>query len=383
MKGTKGRNGAETIVNGRRRLPGLGAGRLAWVVALVGTVAGCGGAQGEPPEQAGDAEEYRRVVNVEVERVESRSFTRTIRLTGVAMAMRDVVVSAEEAGVVRRIVLDKGNPVRTGDAILRLDDTILRAQVRTAAAQAEYDNEVWERRKKLYEEDGVGSELAYHETQHAAEQSRGNLDALEARLDRTTVRAPIRGVLDNRLVEVGTMVSPGTPVARIVQVDTIKILAGIPERYALYVSGGGDASASFDVLPGEVFAGSMTFVGATVDLGNRTFPIELTLRNPGGRIKPGMVAEVSVTQSELPDAIVVPRQALVSMEEGYVVFVVEGAGEESLAAARRVSISVGQGNDVVVESGIEAGDRLVVVGQQGLTDGDRVRVVTGERGGDS
>ena len=332
-------------------------------------------------EQTGDAaEEYRRVINVEVERVEPRPFTLVIRLTGVAVAMRDVVVSAEEAGVVRRINADKGSRVLAGNAILRLDDTILKAQVRAASAQAEYDEEVWQRRKKLYEEDGVGSELAYHEARHAAEQSSANLDVLETRLARTTIRAPIKGIVDSRRVEVGTMVSPGTPVARIVQADTMKILAGIPERYALHVSAGTDASVAFDVLPGKTFAGSMTFVGATVDPDNRTFPIELTLPNPGGQIKPGMVAEVSVVQAELADAVVVPRQALVSMEEGHIVFVVEGAGEESLAAARSVLVSASQGNDVVVGSGLAAGDRLVVVGQGGLTDGDRVRVVAGEGG---
>ncbi len=132
--------------------------------------------------------------------------------------------------------------------------------------------------------------------------------------------------------------------------------------------------------PERRLAGSITFVGATVDPDSRTFPIELTLPNPGERIKPGMVADVSVVQAELAGAIVVPRQALVSMEEGPVVFVVEGAGEESLAAARAVRVSASQGNDVVVESGLQAGDRLVVVGQQGLTDGDRVRVVAGEGG---
>ena len=244
----------------------------------------------------------------------------------------------------------------------------------------------WERRKKLYEEDGVGSELAYHEAQHAAEQSRGNLDVLEARLARTTIRAPIGGVLDSRFVEIGTLVSPGTPVVRIVQADTIRILAGIPERYALYVSAGTEASVSFDVLPEEAHTGSTTFVGVTVDPDTRTFPIELTLANPGGHLKPGMVAEVSVAQAQLPEAIVVPRQALVSMEEGSVVFVVEGAGEESLAVVRPVGIVTSQGNYVVVESGLRAGDRLVVVGQQGLTDGDRVRVVAeaaGEPGGES
>lgn len=365
----------EAIVNGR-----LGAARPVWVTALA-AVMGCGGAQGEPQEQTeGAVEEYRRVVNVEAEPVEPRSFTLTIGLTGVAVAMRDVVVSAEEAGVVRRIDVDKGSRVRTGSAILRLDDTILKAQAEAAAAQAAYDEEVWQRRKTLYEEDGVGSELAYHEAQHSAERSRANLQVIEARLARTTIRAPVNGILDGRLVEIGTMVSPGTPVARIVQADTMRILAGIPERYALLISAGTDASVAFDVLPAEAFAGSITFVGATVDPDSRTFPIELTLPNPGERIKPGMVADVSVVQAELAGALVVPRQALVSMEEGQVVFVVEGAGKESLAAARPVRVSASQGNDVVVESGLRAGDRLVVVGQGGLTDGDRVRVVAGEGG---
>ena len=352
------------------------------LAGIAGGVAGCGGARGEPSEETGDAGEgYRRVVNVEVERVEARNFTNTIRLTGVALAMRDVMVSAEEAGVVRRILIDRGNPVRTGNAILRLDDAILKAQVAAAAAQAEYDAEVWESRRKLFEEDGVGSELAYHQAQHAAEQSRGTLEALQARHARTTIRAPVRGILNDRFVEVGTMVSPGTVVARVVQADTIRIMSGVPERYALHVAVGTGASVSFDVLPGETFAGSMTYVGAVVDPDARTFPVELTLPNPGGVIKPGMVAEVSATQGELADAIVAPRQALVSMENGQVVFVVEEAGGETVAAARRVEVAASQGNDVVIGSGLEPGDRLVVVGQQGLTDGDLVRVVPGEGGG--
>lgn len=357
--------------------------RMLLAVGIAGGVAGCGGAQGEPPEEAGDTGEgYRRVVNVEVERVEARNFTSTIRLTGVALAMRDVMVSAEEAGVVRRILLDKGSAVRAGNAMMRLDDAILKAQVAAASAQAEYDAQVWESRKKLYEEDGVGSELAYHQARNAAEQSQGTLEALEVRLARTTIRAPIRGILNDRLVEVGTMVSPGTVVARVVQADTIRIMSGVPERYALHVAAGAGALVSFDVLPGETFDGSITYVGEVVDPDARTFPVELTFPNPGGLIKPGMVAEVSVTQGEVPDAIVAPRQALVSMEDGQVVFVVEEAGGETVAAARRVEVAASQGNDVVIGSGLAPGDRLVVVGQQGLTDGDRVRVVAGE-GGDS
>lgn len=353
--------------------------------ALLGGVAAaaCGGAEaGSSPSEGGEGAEdppqaFARVVNVEVAEVRSRTFVRAVRLTGVVQAMHDVLVSAEEAGVVRRIVRDKGRNVRRGQAILRLDDAILSAQVRTASAQAELARELWERRKRLYEEDEIGSEISYLEAKSSAEQTEANLAALRARLDRTVVAAPVSGVLDERLVEVGARVSPGTPVARIVQVDSVKVLAGVPERFALEVTVGAAATVAFDVIEGESFQGEIAYVGATVDPDSRTFAVELVLENPGGRIKPEMIAEITVVREEIDDAIVVPQQALVSMEEGAVAFVVEGAGDEARAAARRVEVVAGQGDEAMVGSGLAEGDRLVVVGQQGLTAGDRVRVVAG------
>ncbi len=360
----------------RRRTRGSGVCGVLVAGGMLVAVAACGGAQGEDAAQdQAESAGYTRVVNVEVERVEPREFARIIRVTGVAQAMRDVVVSAQEEGVVRRIVRDKGQPIRAGQAILRLDDAILRAQVQTAAAQAGLADELWERRKKLYEEDGIGSEVSYLEAKYVAEQNRGNLRVLQERLARTTVTAPISGILDARIVEVGSMVSPGTPVARIVQTDSIKILAGVPERYALDLSVGAAVSAVFDILVGEILSASITYVGMAVDPDSRTFPVELTLPNPGARIKPEMVASIAVVQEELSDAIVVPQQALVAMEEGHVVFVVEGTGEETVAVARPVRISASQGNEAVIAEGLEEGDRVVVVGQQGLTAGDRVRIV--------
>lgn len=365
----------------RRKRRGAGAAVFAALFASAGAV-GCGGgaeagssaADGEDG-QGGPAPVLARVVNVEVAEVRSRMFVRAVRLTGVVQAMRDVVVSAEEAGVVRRIVRDKGRTVRRGQAIVRLDDAILSAQLRTASAQAELAQEVWERRKRLYEEDEIGSEISYLEAKSTAEQTQANLAALRERMDRTVVVAPIGGVLDERLVEVGARVSPGSPVARIVQVDSVKVLAGVPERYALDVTVGARATVAFDVLAGETFQGEIAYVGATVDPDSRTFAVELLLENPGGRIKPEMIAEITIVRDEIDDAIVVPQQALVAAEEGYVAFVVEGAGDEAEAVARRVEVLAGQGNEAVVGSGLVEGDRLVVVGQQGLTAGDRVRVV--------
>ena len=360
-------------VTGRQ---GGGAG---WARAALFLSAGGLSACGAPSQDPADepAEAFERIVNVEIETVAPGSFAQVVRLTGVAIAKQDVVVSAEEGGVVRRVVHDKGSRIRSGQTILELDDAIISAQVVTATAQAALADEVWQRRRKLYEEDGIGSELSYLEARYAAEQAQGSLEALRERLARTTIRAPISGILDTRFVEVGTMVSPGTPVARIVHTDTIKVLAGVPERYALEITVGAAASVSFSVMPDERFESSVAYAGATVDQQSRTFPVELALPNPGAMIKPEMIADIEIVLEQIDAAIVVPQQALVSMEEGHVVFVVEGGDGEARAVARSVEVAISQGNEVVIGSGLEAGSRLVVVGQQGLTDGDRVRVVGG------
>ncbi len=346
-----------------------------WALGLAGLAAACGGSA-----EAGDTipplvEGATRAINVEVESIAPTGFTELIRLTGTVRANRDVVVSATEAGLVTSILVDQGNPVASGEAVARLDDTQLRAQVEEARARADLARESWERRRQLFEEDQVGSEMQYLEARYAAEQSAASLSALSARLDATVIRAPFEGVLDSRDIELGSMIMPGTPVARVVDLDPVRVRGGVPERFALDVRPGSRATVTFQVLEGEVFEGSITYVGAAVDPEDRTFPVELTLANPGGLIKPEMVANIEIVRETRADVVVVPREVVLRVEDGYVAYVVEGSGEEGVARLRSVRLGPAQRNRVVVEEGLRAGDRLVVIGQQLVSDGDRVRVV--------
>jgi RND family efflux transporter MFP subunit len=342
-------------------------------LVLAGGVAGCGNAQADAENT--DAAEFVRVINVEVRDIEARPFVDRIRLTASVAANQDVQVSAEESGPIREILAEKGTSVSQGQPIAKIDDAILGAQVEQARAQAELAGQTWERRKRLYEEDQVGSEIAYLEAKFGAEQTAANLRTLEVRLARTTIRAPFDGVLDRRLVEVGTMVSPGQVVGRVVDLDPVKIQAGVPERYAADVHKGAVADVSFDVLPGTTHQARITYVGSTVDPQNRTFPIELVMPNPNGVIKPEMVANVGVARRDLESALVVPQDALVRVEDGYVVFVIADRGKGTVAEVRPVQLGPSQRNEVVVESGVEVGEQLIVVGQKSVADGDRVNVV--------
>lgn len=345
----------------------------AFSVALAIAVAGCGGSG-----SAADAEPYVKIVNVEVQTLEPEPFAVTVRITGEAQPATDVTVSAEETGRLESFVAAKGARVRPGQPIARIDDDVLAAQVAEAAAAANIATERYERLARLWEEEGIGSEIAFLQARADAESARARHAQLQARLDRTTIRSPVSGTFDDDLVDAGEMVQPGVPVARVVDASTLKVVGGVPERFGPYVATGGEAEVTFDILPGRVFPGRLDFVGTAVDRQSRTFPIEIVMDNPEQELKPYMIANVLVVTRRIADAIVVPRQALLRTEDGFQAYVIATRGEHEVIEARNVTLDAGGANTVVITDGLVAGDRLVVRGQQLADPGDRVRIVGGQ-----
>jgi membrane fusion protein (multidrug efflux system) len=117
------------------------------------------------------------------------------------------------------------------------------------------------------------------------------------------------------------------------------------------------------------------YVGATVNAENRTFLIEVSLPNPNGIVKPQMVANMAVTRTTVDDAIVVPQDALIRVESGYVVYVAVERNGATVAEARDVLLGAARRNLVVIRDGVHAGERLIVVGHKEVEDGDRISVV--------
>ncbi|NIR45715.1 MAG: efflux RND transporter periplasmic adaptor subunit [Gemmatimonadetes bacterium] len=353
--------------------------KAALAAAVAATLtAGCA-PSGQEGEAAEAAESFVKVVNVEVSTIELSDFTTYIRLTGEVEALNDVTVSAEESGAIERFYVEKGERLRLGQPIAKIRDNVLAAQVREAEAAAKLAAERYERQRRLWEDEGIGSEIAYLETKYQAELQAARLETLEARLERTVIAAPVRGIFDERLVEVGEMVAPGTPVARVVDIDRVKVVGGVPERYATAVTVGDPARISLEVFGGEEFQGVIEFVGSTVDPRNRTFPIEIVIDNPERLLKPRMVATVEIANDRLQEVVVIPQTAVLRTEDGYQALVVAREGGEGngelFARARRLELGASYNNLVVVKTGLSLGDRLIVVGQQIVEPGDRVRIV--------
>ena len=353
-----------------------------WALGLLvaGAAVACQPADGSLRD-GGNPEAHGRVVKVEVRRVQPDTFVDYIRATGEVEAMSDVMLAAQETGVIREFYVSKGSAVQAGQPIAKIDDAVLAPQVEEARAAAQFAREQYERQRQVWEEEKIGSEMGYLQAKAQAEAAAARAAALEARLARTVIRAPTAGVFDEKLMDAGEMAMPGNNIGRVVSAGRVKVTAGIPERFAADVKAGTPARVTLDIFPGDTLPGTVGFVGSTVDPGNRTFPVEIVLDNPRRLIKPNMVANVHVVRERLRGVLVITQDLVMRTEEGYQVFVVTERDGASFAEARRVILGPSYGNRVVISEGLAAGDRVIGAGARLVDHGSRVQIV--ERGGES
>ena len=179
-----------------------------------------------------------------------------------------------------------------------------------------------------------------------------------------------------RMAEKGEQVVPGSPIARIVDTSSLKIQAGVPERYAADVRVGSKVMVSFKAYGGDLVASKISMVGNVIDPKSRSFMIELNISNDGRKLKPEMIVDVLITRRILTDQIVLPQTAIIRDENGESVYIVDNSA--SGPVAKQVSITTGAsfGGKTVVSSGLVAGQQVITVGQTMVTDLDRVEIAS-------
>lgn len=357
---------------------------LAGLLLLV--VAGCTGAdEASAPEDSSEATSQRSV-RVETLVLQPTPFEDVIELTGSVEAVNDARLSAQASGTVETLAA-LGTYVRQGEAVARLDPGIAQAAVQqaqasvsSAEASLELAQDNFERQEPLYR-DSVISALEFENVRAQRNQARAGLEQAQAalaqaqeQLENTRVTAPFAGIVEERSVEVGEQVVPGTPVARIVSMQRVKITAGVPERYAGDIATGTSVQVVLQAYRRQPRSGVVTFAGNTVNPQNRTFPIEIEMSNVDGQLKPEMVAKVLVTRERLDGVLVVPQAAVVREEGGNILYVARQTDSTTVAERRPVTLGSSYDGKAVVTSGLEAGEEVVVLGQTNLTDGDALDV---------
>lgn len=342
------------------------------------------------PGAPGPARPAERVARrVEVIEVQPRDFDEKIEATAAIAAIDDVTLAARAAGTVK-VIAERGDVVEKGQVVATLDQTLTRAAVAQAnASVAAAETSVrlaqatYERQRPLFEQkivspvewDNIQAQLAQARAQ--LKQAKAGRNQAWAQFEYTKVIAPFAGRVEQRFVEPGGQANPGSPVVRIVDTARVKVVAGIPERYATDIRVGAAVDVQFSAYGVPPRTAEVNFVASAIDSSSRTFEVEAVLENTDGSLKPQMVARLRVVRARHPDALVVPLGAVVRDENGDGVFVVTDGEKGPVAARRGVKLGARSGDRVEVAEGLKPGERVVVVGQSNLTDDDPVSIVGG------
>jgi RND family efflux transporter MFP subunit len=204
------------------------------------------------------------------------------------------------------------------------------------------------------------------------------LHEAELALDDSTLKAPMNGVVLKRLVEVGSLVGPGSPAFAIADISSVKIVFGAPDSLLPRLKKGTAMTVTTEAVPGK-FRGVVTLISPAADVRSRVFDVELTVDNPGHRLKPGMVASVEVPGERVVQPLpAIPMAAIVQSTENpgsITVFVVDPRDSRPVAHSRSVKLGEPLGNLITVSEGLRAGEHVIVQGATLVRDGEPVEIV--------
>ena len=364
--------------------------KIALLLLIILLITGC---QGEDVNVI----EEETYTAVEVETVKPMNLYIENLLTGKVFADKDVYVVPLMAGKVERIYVNEGDRVAKNDVLFVMDKEDIAKQVNQAsaayeaakagfdvtAAQIQSAKDNLERIEKLYQEGAVpepqyeqaklaASDESLEAARMAVEQARVAYSNAASMLENAEVKAPISGVIASINIVEGEYATSANPPVTIVDSSSITIEFGISSSIVNKVNKGDKAVVEISSADYKEEV-EINSVSSTADLMTNLYTVSIVLENDG-RIKPGMFAKVYLRTDEIKDALAVKTEAVKERGDKNIVFLVDG----DLAVEKEVTTGLDTGAYIEIKSGLTAGDKVVIKGQDYISDGNKIKVVRGE-----
>jgi membrane fusion protein (multidrug efflux system) len=287
-----------------------------------------------------------------------------ILATGQIEAMQSVELRPDIEGRITEILVREGALISRGQALFKVDDEELKAEVARAGAERDLARQALTRTRELLDQK-ASSQSELERAEAASRSTEAQYQLLKVRLDRTTVRAPFTGVAGQRRVSLGDYVTTSDPLMVLQTVSPHRAVFQVPERYADQLEVGQRVTFRVAALPGREFAGRVDFVDPVVQLPGRTITVKAQVPNPRRELQAGMFIEVRLATDVRPDAVVIAEDAVLPLQGSNFVWVVN----DGKATRRQVELGVRTPGFVEARSGVEAGEQVVVGGQERLGEG--------------
>ena len=314
--------------------------------------AGAGGAASMPP------------MPVDVDTARVRPIVDAVRATGRIEAVQAVELKSDEQGRITALLFQEGQYVARGAPLVRIDDSMLRAQAERADADRDLAQQQLARVRKLREQNAAPP-ADLERAEAAARSASAALNLLQLQIARSVVRAPFAGVVGQRFVSVGDYVTTQSPLLTLQTVDPQRAVIEVPERHAASLRQGQTVEFTVAAEPQRKFAARVDFIDPVVDNTNRTITVKGLAPNRDRLLKPGMFIEARLATAVREKAVVIPEDAIQPLRTANIAWVVENGK----ASRRVVQLGVRSAGFVEVLSGVKAGEMVVVGGLERMGEG--------------
>ena len=317
------------------------------------------------------AAKERDAVPVEIAAAERGDISSYLVFSSTVETEAAVEIHPEVSGQVEAVFVEEGDQVAAGDILVTLANDQARLEDRESDVNLRHLEGSFERTEEMYKRKLI-SEQSYEDKLYELEQARLRRERATLALTQTEIRAPFSGVLTSRQVQVGARVAPGAKLFDLIKLDDMIARVHVPGRYMRIVKTGQIAEVESDFIEDMLFAGYVKRISPIVDPKSGTFKVTVGLRDRWEYLRPGIFVNVRVVIDTHQNTILIPKEAVVYDGSDRYVFVVADS------TAQRIQLDVGYENGLVVEARSEIGDNaaVIIVGQNGLKDQARVRVIS-------
>jgi RND family efflux transporter MFP subunit len=314
-------------------------------------------------------------IPVDVMAVSYEPFNHFIQVSGTAEAVKEAYISPEVGGQIREIYVSEGDFVERGKLLAKLNTEINESSIADMQSSLDLATVVYEKQKRLWEK-GIGSEIQYLNAKNNKESLEQKMVTLRAQLDMAMLKSPVSGVVDEIYRKKGELASPGFQLMRIVNLEEIYINADVSETYLSQVNEGEIVQVEFPVYPDMKMEVPIYRKGNVINPNNRTFTVQLKLKNPDRLLKPNILSVIRIKDFSADSAVVIPSVLIKQDITGSYLYTIQQS--EGKWIAKKVYVTTGKSymDKTMVITGLQAGQRIIVQGYNLVSDGSEVYVKT-------
>jgi membrane fusion protein (multidrug efflux system) len=326
----------------------------------------------EGEKSAGEKEGVKAARNTAITTIlpEKKDFIKFLEVQGAVTSKENVIISANSGGVVMSILVTEGQSVGVGQAIARINSDALESAIEEVKNGLELAKTVYEKQNRLWNELKVGSEIQYLEAKNNKEALEKKLATLRVQLSDATVRSTMNGVVDEVFAKQGEMAGPGSPIARVVNLNKVQVEAEVPENYISKFKVGDKVQVYFQSLDVSRTA-SIRAVSQILNPGNRTFKVEVDLPNGDKILKPYLLATVKLKEYESKNQLIIPTKLIQEGNQGSYIFVID---KDNVVQRAWITIGQAYNGETEIISGLEGTENIVDLGFRNIHEGQEVKV---------